>query len=191
MPGYTTHYGLPYPFNGDPIYQGAAQMQSLAEKVDQVLHDASIPPGTVTLPASCSAYRTGAQSIPNAADTWVVFQASDWNTDSMYGTTGVTVTRAGVYAVTAQIPWDGTGGGTRIQRISRVRAGVTAELQHSEISIIGGLMTATLSTQARFNVGDVIRLGVWQNQGATRTIGGHATDMGARTSLQVTLLRPM
>lgn len=37
MSGSTTHYGLVYPTAGDPVYQGAAQMQALAEDIDDLM----------------------------------------------------------------------------------------------------------------------------------------------------------
>lgn len=45
MPQYTKNYKIPYPVDGDPIYQGAAQMQALAEKVDATMIGVSGKPG--------------------------------------------------------------------------------------------------------------------------------------------------
>ena len=45
MPQYTTNYKIPYPVDGDPIYQGAQQMKALAEKVDSTMIGVSGKPG--------------------------------------------------------------------------------------------------------------------------------------------------
>ena len=45
MPQYTKNYRIPYPVDGDPIYQGAAQMQALAETVDATMIGVSGKPG--------------------------------------------------------------------------------------------------------------------------------------------------
>ena len=45
MPRYTRNYHIPYPVDGDPIHQGAAQMQALAEKVDATMIGVSGKPG--------------------------------------------------------------------------------------------------------------------------------------------------
>ena len=45
MPQYTKNYKIPYPVDGDPIYQGAAQMRALAEKVDATMIGVSGKPG--------------------------------------------------------------------------------------------------------------------------------------------------
>lgn len=45
MPRYTPNYKIPYPVDGDPIYQGAAQMKALAEKVDSTMTGVSGKPG--------------------------------------------------------------------------------------------------------------------------------------------------
>ncbi|MCT1804379.1 collagen-like protein [Corynebacterium sanguinis] len=45
MPQYTPNYKIPYPTAGDPIYQGAAQMEALAKKVDSTMISVSGIPG--------------------------------------------------------------------------------------------------------------------------------------------------
>ena len=45
MPQYTKNYRIPYPVDGDPIYQGAAQMKALAETVDATMIGVSGKPG--------------------------------------------------------------------------------------------------------------------------------------------------
>ena len=45
MPQYTRNYRIPYPVDGDPIYQGATQMKALAEKVDSTMTGVSGKPG--------------------------------------------------------------------------------------------------------------------------------------------------
>ena len=45
MPQYTPNYKIPYPTAGDPIHQGAAQMEALAKKVDSTMIGVSGIPG--------------------------------------------------------------------------------------------------------------------------------------------------
>lgn len=45
MPGYTPNYSIPYPYPGDPVYQGAAQMEALARKVDSTMTTVDGIPG--------------------------------------------------------------------------------------------------------------------------------------------------
>src|SRR5699024_6466104 len=45
MPGYTSNYSIPYPLDGDPVYQGAAQMKALADKVDATMIAVDGQPG--------------------------------------------------------------------------------------------------------------------------------------------------
>lgn len=45
MPGYTTNYDIPYPLPGDPVHQGAQQMEALAKKVDETMTDVDGQPG--------------------------------------------------------------------------------------------------------------------------------------------------
>jgi hypothetical protein len=39
MPGTTTHFGLPYPVGTDPLKEGAAKAEALANKLDEVLYE--------------------------------------------------------------------------------------------------------------------------------------------------------
>ncbi|MEJ4106258.1 hypothetical protein [Corynebacterium accolens] len=45
MPRYTPNYRIPYPVDGDPIWQGAQQMQALALTVDKTMKGVSGVPG--------------------------------------------------------------------------------------------------------------------------------------------------
>lgn len=42
MPSQTPIYALPYPTAGDPVWQGATQIQALAERLEAVLQAAGI-----------------------------------------------------------------------------------------------------------------------------------------------------
>lgn len=57
MPGFTDKYSIPYPLPGDPVYLGADQMRTLAEKVDTVMGGVEGgtagppgPPGVIDIP---------------------------------------------------------------------------------------------------------------------------------------------
>lgn len=43
MPAQTPVYKLPYPTAGDPVWQGATQIQALANRLEAVLQAAGIP----------------------------------------------------------------------------------------------------------------------------------------------------
>jgi len=73
MPGYTSNYSIPYPLDGDPVYQGAAQMEALAKKVDATMIDVDGQPGP-------SAYQV---AVANG----FVGSESDW-LDSLEGEPG-------------------------------------------------------------------------------------------------------
>ncbi|QNQ90885.1 hypothetical protein GP475_09710 [Corynebacterium poyangense] len=46
MPLYTPNYKIPYPTTGDPIWQGAIQMEALAKKVDETMKTVNGTPGS-------------------------------------------------------------------------------------------------------------------------------------------------
>ena len=45
MTKYTPKYRIPFPESGDPVHEGAAQMEALAKKVDETMKGVSGTPG--------------------------------------------------------------------------------------------------------------------------------------------------
>lgn len=96
---------------------------------------------------------------------------------------------AGIYRVSAHIPWGGSSAGSRIARIQRYRGATALSLVRSEIPPTGGLIASPLSDEFDFDAGDVVRLLVWQNSGGALTVGGSTTNPEDRVHLSVTYVR--
>lgn len=195
MAGNTNHYSLPYPTSGDPMYLGAAQIQSAMEGVDAALWAAGTPAVAQTNPPRASAYRSTLQSIPNNTDTLIGFNAKNYDSEAvripaspMYAVANnfITIRVAGIYNVELNTVLT-AGGGVRNSRILLNGTGINNSLVTSP-AVGGGEESMLLTTTYQFAVGDILRGMVWHNSGAALNLYGPTSAPAWYTRMTVTYL---
>lgn len=195
MAGNTNHYSLPYPTSGDPMYLGAAQIQSAMEGVDAALWAAGIPAVAQTNPPRAGAARTTTQSVPNSTDTLIAFNFKNYDSEAvrvpaspMYvaGNNFITIRVAGIYNVELNTVMTAAGG-VRNSRILLNGTGINNSLVTSP-AVGGGEESMLLTATYQFAVGDVLRGMVWQNSGGAVNLLGPTSAPAWYTRMTVTYL---
>lgn len=161
MPAVTPIYQLPYPLDTDAIASAPAQIQALAEEFERQLQGANFPPPdpAANPPDTVRMVRTSAQSIANASDVFVAWQAADFDSrpggQAQWASSGFTCHRDGIYSLTAVWPWAANGTGRRNMKI-----------------LLNGSSTGTNTI-----AGDAIPASAWENiTSVADTIALHTGD---------------
>jgi hypothetical protein len=160
--GGSTPLGLPYPSPSDPVYQGAAAIQALAQAVDAFL----VPPGWM-------AYTDTAQANINTA-AWTKLNATvleeSGGSGLAYTNGGIKVLTAGLYDLSATVVWGtSTAAGTRFIGIGD--QGGSAPYAFTKMSAGyhaagNGFTDSTTWKNIRLAVNTVVALWVYQSTGA-------------------------
>lgn len=191
MPGYTDNYSIAYPLVGDPIYQGAAQMEALAKGVDTALYGANIPPTTQDDPPCGGAARTASQTVFNNNDTFIAFDHVDYDSEEAAGRpdmvtgTGITIRKPGVYAVDLNVVMTASGGDRNCRILlngSTTSATLLTTLvpgSHDSIHVAGYFKLAA---------GDTLRGVVWQNSGGNTALVSSTAN--CYTRMTANFMRP-
>ncbi|WP_038170326.1 hypothetical protein [Tomitella biformata] len=189
----TPVYGIPYPSEGDPIYEGAQQMRAMALGIDAALAAAEIPPTTASEIASCSMTRSTNLSIPNGADTFAAWTVTEWDTKpggvAMASASGIYARTAGIYRVSAFAAWE-TDGFNEIIALTRTRSGISTLLLAEGDASAAWFRGHSLSTELALQAGDLIRLRATQTSGTARNLGTAWIGGAAWPRLSVTFVRP-
>lgn len=131
------------------------------------------------------AYATGTQSIPNAAYTSLLFDAEQYDTDTIHSTASntdrMTCTTAGIYHITANVHFDANATGSRIAAI--VHNGSTfvqrQVLPPATTALFGSQFVVSADYQCA--AGEYFQLQVYQNTGGAlnslASFGGASMSM--------------
>lgn len=126
-----------------------------------------------SLPPSCKVERTAAQSIPNAADTVLLFTAERWDTDAMHSTvtnTGrITCVTAGKYLVGGTVEFAVNGTGVQ-RRVYIRRNGVGAVGQSFVVPQSSYVARVSVTTLVSLAVADYVELVVHQDSGGALNV---------------------
>lgn len=168
--GTTAGDALPYPEATDPVYQGAAAIQALAQTLDALVFP--------------NDYRAINATAAAAISTGVWTKVGGWGTTAEAGSVGTGITstanglsfaKAGLYLVSAMVEWaGGTAGGRRIMGFG-VASGVAASAFYRNIVITPDTATVDQSYTELIYV-DSASLGLWglwvnQNTAPSLSIG--------------------
>jgi hypothetical protein len=165
MPGLTPGFQIPYPLYTEPA-AGAAQIQALAERVDDAVSLQQTTISSVLIRSAGSVSAVANQSIPNAAYTTVQWVTEDFDTSNIFNlgvsNTNATPTVAGFYMVTVEVRFAANATGSRGLRLATnavVEQGSTTEV----LAAAGGAQTHIVSTSLMSLVpGDVVTAQVLQ-----------------------------
>lgn len=201
MPTTTPNYGIPIPLDTDPVYLGAKMIRDAMNAVDAKLATFAGAIGGEPTPGlnTCKLVRTTAQSIPPNADTYIDFQAAEFdkrsdNTVSPYTTGGYVCRSRGIYLAVANLPWGFSTTGARNVRIMKQLSGTftATSVAHNILEPVqGGLKALQATAMIECQIGDIIRLQAWHSHSANLNVLGNA-NIGSgdgRTSLSVVLLQ--
>lgn len=122
----------------------------------------------------CVVHNSAAFTVPNTTDTLLAFNTEDYDPDGMHSSGLFTATKTGTWRITlnGQFAQDSTG--RRVLHVNRnsatsttnLLATITRQPVAAEVSSLDAVVLLNLTA------GDVIRLWVWQNTGASLTYGG-------------------
>lgn len=199
MPATTPIYRLPYPLETDPVCDGALQIQHLAEEIERQMADLNVPPptDTTTPPDTVRLVRTSTQAVANATDTFVTWQAADWDTrpggDAQWSSAGFTCRRDGIYSLTAIWPWAANSVGRRNMKI------LLNGNNPNGNSVVGDAILASpwenivsVADTISLRVGDTLRMVVAQDCGGTLAGGkGASAATNIVASMSLTWLRAL
>lgn len=140
---------------------------------------------------SCQVYRSTTQSIANATDTQVVFNATGWDESAtglaMARTDGIIIRRDGRYVVSAFWPWAvGLAGRRHNMKVTHTTAANAIYAASGQFHAWENI--DTIAFARGFVVGDIIKLTVAHDHGSALN-GGVLNAM--RASLEVTWLRDL
>lgn len=190
MPGFTPNYNIAYPLSGDPINQGAAQMQQLATDVDTALKNAGIPAVAQTNPPRVQAARMVVQSVPRVVDTLISWPTKRYDSEAVRvpaspmfvaGNNFVTIRVPGVYHINSQI-YKASSSGNWNHRI--LYNGTAWSDQLITEAYPGTTTDSNLSGIFQLGVGDVLRVMVWHDAPAAVNFGpGGNTNFYTRFSV--------
>lgn len=199
MPAQTPIYSLPYPLPGDPIRDGAENMETLAKRIESVFSNLEVPVdpgggGGYTPPAVCKIVRTSAQNIANATDVTVTWQAAEWDSQPggapMFSSTGITIRETGLYAVKAIWPWAANGTGRRNLKVTKNSTTTNAAILCDAMNATPWENVCAVADDLYLTAGDVLRMIVAQDCGGNLP-GGKGASAAANVlgSLSATFLR--
>lgn len=173
----------------DGVFQLGAKVVGTNELGDKSVTPAKVDDGAVTAPKfavlpSCRATRETAQSIPDSTYTPVSWTGGDrWDTESIHDPAvnpdRLTCKVAGLYTVQGFFTFAGDPDGLRNAVISVNEAALPvpgkAFAEHSEKGMEkpaegAGGNAINISAIVRLQVGDIVRLLVWQNSGGALNI---------------------
>lgn len=136
---------------------------------------------------ACRINKTTTQSIANATETSITFDAERFDTDNMHSlvtnTERITFNTAGVYVVTFNCEWvDTASAGIRALHIRKNGTTIIASDQESSIEGADATQASatmmTISTIYKFNAADYIEARVFQNAGGAISIGAASSERG-------------
>ena len=173
MPGTTPILGLPYPLYSEAV-DGPAQIQALAEAVDNVVAPLQTTLTNAQNRKSGAVSAVAVQAIPNAVYTTVTWVTEDFDTDNIFNL-GVSNTNAvpsttGTYVITAESRFAAAAAGTRAIRIlvnGVVVQGTTIELLASPAGTQTDICTTTILPLA---AGQIVTIQVLQGSGGALNI---------------------
>src|SRR5574339_657235 len=103
MPGLTPNQSFPYPLYTDPAGSGPAQIQALADAVDDAIVAQQTAIANAVNRKRALISSTVVQAIPNGVDTNGTFATVDFDNDTMANmgvdNTALTVKTAGLYLI--------------------------------------------------------------------------------------------
>lgn len=120
------------------------------------------------------AFNSGAQSIPDAAETKLTFDSERWDTDDCHSTSvssgRLTANTAGMYVISASIAFADNATGRRKVSIRWNDATLIAQ-ESQPASTAGDSTYMTVSTIYKMAAGDYVEVQVYQNSGGALNLG--------------------
>lgn len=164
---------IPTPFAGQRAFVTATNVNY------QYNGTAWVSPQTLSVPPLCRAFHAAALGIVNNTTTAVGMNSENYDTESMHSTTvnpsRITISTAGVYALSAGVTWDINAVGIRVINL-RINGATNIAYASQTNNGASNFTEQTVSTQYSLAAADYVEFTVYQSSGVGLNARGDVSN---------------